>query len=77
MKQTYTTPSSSANFLDPAPRRGQCRKRSSSHPFYYITFFCVDLLSSERAALGESGFTTSRLAKDSGARTACDDSLGV
>lgn len=35
------------------------------------------LLSSERAALGQSSLTTSRLAKDSGAALADNDGLGV
>lgn len=37
----------------------------------------VNLLPAERAALGETGLTTSRLAEDGGAGTADDDSLGV
>lgn len=35
------------------------------------------LLSAERAALGESGLTTGRLAEDGGAALADDDGLGV
>ena len=51
-----------------------------SHQFTQGKETCPDassLLSSERAALGESGLTTGRLAKDGGAALADDNGLGV